>query len=178
MKMKLTWMLFGFVVAMCLVVGIAVSRPNAEGGYGIANASHRAMLCTGSQQDDGFVRVLGCLMGLFQLSFLVGCLVLGLRCLKSWRALAGVFIVGAVIYMAVFLLIVAFDLKNVPRQTPAMILGFPAATAIMLFVFWPMPLYFIVVYAATFWHWVITRDDMQRFQAWMVVRSRRREHEN
>ena len=82
-SMKLTWMLFGFVVAMCLVVGIAVSLPNAEGGYGIANASHRAMLCTGSQQDDGFVRVLGCLMGLFQLSFLVGCLVLGLRCLRS-----------------------------------------------------------------------------------------------
>ncbi len=46
--------------------------------------------------------------------------------------------------------------------TSDLVLSFPAPTAVMLFGFWPVPLWFVWLYLRHFDDWVLREEDLSR----------------
>ena len=53
----------------------------------------------------------------------------------------------------------------------ALVLSFPAPTALMLYVLWPLPLIFMWIYLRAFDSWFLTDRDLARFRALLAERD-------
>ena len=52
---------------------------------------------------------------------------------------------------------------NQSDPSPGLWLGFPPSTALMLFLLWPLPALFIIVYITMFDRWFLAPEDVERF---------------
>ena len=160
----LHWVLFGLLLALCLVVGVALfwEEPPESQGYGHGELSTIRQGGTGERHSQ--VLWLGAAFGILQLLLFVVCLGFGLRDAKgSSRAKRRALLLGGVLYLAVFMaLILAY--QDYVKDPSRLLVSLPPPTAVMLWVLWPFPLYFVLVYSLKFEDWVFRKEDGRRFR--------------
>ncbi|MEO1974211.1 MAG: hypothetical protein ABGX07_21795 [Pirellulaceae bacterium] len=169
--------LLGLLVAMCLVIGVVVTIGLLVGTDGLHGIPHdkfsRTMLQGGSGSErHASVRWLGLSLGLLQVSFFVGCLLLGIRGLAGRTR---VVIVCGTLYAAAFAMMVIVDHFYAMGSARAIVMGFPLPTAIMMYGVGGAPLAFVLLYVLNFDQWILTPDDFEKFEK--LVRSKREQSE-
>ena len=184
--MKLPVVLFGLLVALCVVTNLAFlteevpfnDRPEPNGGleriyngHGITHPRFPSM----NHGGDGPARHrpmlwLGWTFGLLQLAIIVGCLMLGVKRtgpVRLWLGGSGVVLGG------LFTMMVVTYSGSLADQTPELFLSLPAPTAWFLYGFWPAEFLVVVLYVVLFSRSIATPDDLQRFRE--IVAARRAE---
>jgi hypothetical protein len=106
---------------------------------------------------------LGWALGLLEIGLFVALLGLGARGRGGLRGLGWPLVVGGFAYAVVWSALVV-SYAGYAAGSDALVLGFPAPTAWMLFGLWPVPLLFVVLYVAGFDRWVATRDDLAELE--------------
>ncbi len=181
-RIRLDWVLFGLLLAMCAAVGaafvIAADGPAAAPGgvvHPLAGYSHPqfpSMDAGGpGAPRHGPVIAVAWTFAVLQTAFLVGCLAFGVRRRErvgavGWRlagcglGLAGILTVIIVTYAT-----------YMTSPSPGLVLGLPAPTAWYLYVLWPFQFAFVVVFVLAFRSAVADDETLARFRA--IVEARR-----
>lgn len=168
---SLHWVLFGILLAMCLVVGVALFWEEPPGSQGYAHEELRTMQQGGGGERHSQVLWLGVAFGVLQVLFFVACLGFGLRGIRgSSQAKRKTLLVGGVFYLAIFIGLIFFY-QDYLKDSTRLLVSLPPPTAIMLWVLWPFPLYFVFVYSLKFEDWVFRKEDSQRFRELINNRS-------
>ena len=161
---SLHWVLFGLLLALCLVVGVALfwEEPPESQGYG--HGELRTMRQGGTGERHAQVLWLGAAFGVLQLLLFVACLGFGLRGARgSSRAKRRALLLGGLLYLAVFMVLV-LAYQDYLKDPSRLLVSLPPPTAVMLWVLWPFPLYFVLVYSLRFEDWVFRKEDSRRFR--------------
>ena len=169
----LAWIMFAVLVAMCLVVGLAMSTPEVEGGHGQTHPLYDSMQ-SAAPGDERHRDVLwiGWAFGATQIVFFIACIGLGLRQGSRLGRRAVPLFVGGAIYLAAFTaMVVAYRQYMITGET-SFFLDFPVPTAWMLYAVWPVPMWFLFVYVLMFDRWIVTPQSIARFR--QIVDARRR----
>ena len=180
--MKLHWLLFGLLLAMCAAVGAAFviasdpPTPAADGStYPRAGFPHPDFpsMDTGGPgaARHGPVIAVAWVFAMLQTAFLVGCLAFGVRRRErvgpiGWR-LAGCGI-GLSGILTVMVLTYADYMAS---PAPELVLGMPVPTAWFLYVLWPFQLAFVLIFVLAFRGSVVDDGTLARFRA--IVDARR-----
>lgn len=169
--MKLPWLLFAILLAMCFVLGYVLTIEEVGAGHGVVHPRFSTMLQGGDALErHGPILSWGWTLGVLEIALFVGLLALGLRHRRvlgrrKWPLLA-----GGVAYVAVFsLLIRAYEIYGGSDVHP-LFLSVPIPTAWMLYGLFGIPLYFHLVYVVAFDRWVLTPEDLERFQELVAAR--------
>jgi hypothetical protein len=155
------------VVMICVaaVLIAAATTPPHPAATGTAHPSFATMLHggPGHARVEG-IFVLGWAFGACQLLCFALCFALGLRRAGGLGRLRMPLLVGAVLHQLCWLWLlesyVTYSADPAPQTT---VLGFPPPTAIMLYVLWPFPAYFVALYVFYFDRFIFTADDQRRF---------------
>lgn len=175
--MKLSWILFGLLIAMYLIVAVSLALPEIPGGHGKPHEKIEKM----QQSADGSKRLttvsfwLGGAFGVASVLFMVGTLALGLRKAEKIGAWKWPLTIGGVLYVAIFVAMLIAYRQSIEPGPAATLFSFPLPTAIMLFALWPWPLVFVVLYSTMFDRWVASPDDLKQFEK--IVRRRRQKED-
>jgi TRAP-type C4-dicarboxylate transport system permease small subunit len=86
-----------------------------------------------------------------------------------------VLVAAGLVYAGLFSLVVILYWNGL-HTTISNVLGFPASTAVMLFVLGPSPIVLVLIYMFTFSRWILLPQDEARFRA--MVSRRRKERAN
>ena len=147
-----------------LVVGVALFLEEPPGSQGYGHGELSTMRQGGTGERHSQVLWLGVAFGVLQLLLFVGCLGFGLRGARgSSRAKRRALLLGGVLYLAVFMVLI-FAYQDYLKDPTRLFLSLPLPTAVMLWVLWPFPLYFVFVYSMKFEDWVFRKEDSQRFR--------------
>ena len=160
----LHWVLFGLLLALCLVVGVALFWEEPPDSQGYGHGELRTMRQGGTGERHAPVLWLGAAFGVLQLLLFVACLGFGLR--GAWgssRDKRGALLLGGVLYLAVFMVLV-LTYQDYVKDPTRLLVSLPPPTAVMLWVLWPFPLYFVLVYSLKFEDWVFRKEDSRRFR--------------
>lgn len=170
--MKLPWILFGLLVAMCLVVTVTLTVPEVADGHGAPHRTFARSMQHGGPGLERHERVmeLGWMFGMLQIVFFVCCLALGTRSAGGHRR---ALLAGGVIYGMAFTLMMISYRQYAESGSAGLFLGFPAPTAWMFFALWPAPVFFLVLYVVRFDRWILTSKDMDRFREIVAARRQR-----
>jgi hypothetical protein len=168
--MRRWWLIFGFLLALCLVLGAVLLMPGSEGKHGLPHPRISSMLIGGDVSRHGGVIWLAWLYGSLQIGLFVTTLTLGLRQRRTGLgtiaaiglALAGVFTSMMLVYA-----------KHQLDASPHLWLGFPPSTALMLFALWPLPTVFIVLYVVQFDRWFLAPQDLENFTQLVKAEGRK-----
>jgi hypothetical protein len=170
--------LFGVLILMAVtVVGICVTKP-VDQGQGFDHPGYPKK--TIQQAPDGHKRhativvVTGC-YGTLTAVFTLFCMVFGLTQHQKQGAAARVLVVAGFVYAGLFSLVVILYWNGL-HTTISNLFGFPASTAVMLFVLGPSPIALVLIYMFTFSHWILLPQDEERFRT--LVSRRRKEQAN
>ena len=156
------------LVVMICVAAVLVAAASTEphpAATGTAHPTFTSMLHGG----PGHARVLnifgfGWAYGALQLLFFALCFALGLRRADGLGHLRVPLVAGAVIHQLCWLwLLYSYSSYSADPTSQTTVLGFPPPTAIMLYVLWPFPAYFVALYVLSFDRFVFTADDQWRF---------------
>ncbi len=161
---SLHWVLFGLLLALCLVVGVALFWEEPADSQGYGHGELRTMRQGGTGERHAQVLWLGAAFGVLQLLLFVACLGFGLRGARgSSREKRRALLLGGLLYLAVFtVLILAY--QGYVKDPARLLVSLPPPTAVMLWVLWPFPLYFVLVYSLRFEDWVFRKEDSRRFR--------------
>lgn len=174
---RMPGILFALLLSMCVVVAITFTVDEPAGGHGAPHPIYETMERAASGVDrHAPVMGLAWLFGILQIALFVCCLRFAIGGACNRPALTWTFLIGGLLYGAAFTWMIVSYGQYMRAEAPALVLGFPAPTALMLFCLWPAPLFFMVVYYATFHRWVMTDDDMERFRR-IVARARSTEQD-
>lgn len=158
------WVLFGLLLALCLVVGMALFWEEPPDSQGYGHGELRTMRQGGTGERHSQVLWLGAAFGVLQLLLFVACLGFGLRGARgSSRAKRRALMLGGVLYLAVFMVLI-FTYQDYVKDPTRLLVSLPPPTAVMLWVLWPFPLYFVLVYSLRFEDWVFRKEDSRRFR--------------
>ena len=149
----------GALLALAAWVG---ESPEAAGG---AHPEVGAMLHGGaSAARTGPVLAIGAVFGLVQIGFFGLCFAIGMRRREGLGPVRRPLLIGLAAYALVWLTLVGSYLGYAadPLGTPRL-LGFPQPTAILLFVFWPLPAVFAWLYLRHF-DWVLDEERLEAFR--------------
>lgn len=161
---SLHWVLFGLLLALCLVVGMALFWEEPPDSQGYGHGELRTMRQGGTGERHSQVLWLGAAFGVLQLLLFVACLGFGLRGARgSSRAKRRALWLGGVLYLAVFMVLI-FTYQDYVKDPTRLLVSLPPPTAVMLWVLWPFPLYFVLVYSLKFEDWVFRKEDSRRFR--------------
>ena len=161
---SLHWVLFGLLLALCLVVGVALFWEEPAGSQGHGHTELSTMRQGGTGERHSQVLWLGVSFGILQLLLFVACLGFGLRGARgSSRAKRRALLLGGVLYLAVFMVLI-FTYQDYVKDPTRLLVSLPPPTAVMLWVLWPFPLYFVLVYSLKFEDWVFRKEDSRRFR--------------
>ena len=174
---KLAWIMFAVLLAMCLVVGIALSIDEVPRGHGAEHPTYPSMQqAPPGAERHAKVLWFGYAFGVLQIVLYVACIALALRRGGRLGRRAIPLLVGGAIYLATFTAMVVAYRQYALTGEADLFLGFPAPTAWMLFGVWPVPLWFLFLYVLSYDRWIFTPDDMKRFR--QIVDDRRRRGED
>ena len=160
----LHWGLIGLLLALCLGGGVALfwEEPTDSQGYG--HGELRTMRQGGTGERHAQVLWLGAAFGVLQLLLFVACLGFGLRGARgSSRAKRRALLLGGVLFLAVFMVLV-LTYQDYVKDPTRLLVSLPPPPAVMLWVLWPFPLYFVLVYSLKFEDWVFRKEDSRRFR--------------
>ena len=182
--MKLPTILFLVLLALCAVMGLAFLVEETPHGDAAA-VSGEVERMPGERETahprfptmdhggpaaprPGSILWLGCAFGMLQLTFVVGCLMLGVKRagrVRSWLAGCGL-LLGCIFSM----MVVAYQ-GYLGESTPGLFLSLPAPTAWFLYGYWPAQFLVVVLYVLVFNRAVLGGADLARFHE-IVARRR------
>lgn len=166
-------LLLGLVVAIGLLLLAAAWIGEAPGGHGVAHPDHATMLQGGpGGPRSAPILALGWGFGALQLAFFAVCFALGVRRREGLGPLARPIALAWIAYELLWAALVVVYWRSVDDPGVALWLGFPPATALMLFGLWPFPLAFMAIYLRHFDDWVLTERDLRRFRERLAARAR------
>jgi hypothetical protein len=139
---------------------ILVSEP-VSNSSGNAHASFGTMKIGGpSDRHASPVIWIGAAYGVSQYVFLVALLLLGLSRPKPAASLIGLIgVLGGAVFVTLFVIY-----NNSQGQPLSITMGFQSSAAWMIYVLWPMPVLFIVLYCVKFDKWFYTLENRRRFE--------------
>ena len=174
--MKLHWLLFGLLLAMCVVVGALFILDEVPAGKtsGYAHEQFSSM----DQGGPGEVRHapiiwLAWSFATLQTVFLVVCLALGVRGGDRRRRLVVPLIVGGILLVSVVTMMFVSYRQYMLEDGHALFFSLPATTAWYLYGFWPVQFFFVVLYVMVFSRTIVTDDDTTKFREIVAAKHRR-----
>lgn len=174
--MRPSWILFGLLLGMCVILGIAFFIGEIPNGHGFDHARLPNM----QQGGSGIARHekilwVGWALGLAQVLFFVTCLALGARRYERLDSVKRPLIIGSLLYAAIFTGLMLAYRAYITEGEHALLWIFPAPTAFMIYGLWPVPLYFVLLYIWGFDRWIYRPEDEEKFQQLMESRREREE---
>ena len=187
-RANLPIVLFGILVALCFVTGVALfieetpyeDVPAAGGGVQRIRAGHGVTHPEFASMDHGGsgaerhapILWLAWAFGLLQLALIVGCLMLGLG--PAGRARYRLAACG-VLLGVLFTMMVATYRGYLDAAAPLPFLALPTPTAWFLYGFWPAQFLVVALYARVFRRAVMTGEQSARFRAILAAARRRQD---
>ncbi len=159
--MRLVGFLVILALAMVAFVAIALGVPERPPGHGFTHPE----VATMERGGEGYARAegvleLGWAFGLAQVLFFTGLLALGARRPDGLRGLGPGLLAGGVVYAVIWTALVLTYRTYALSSDPALFLGFPMPTAIMLFALYAVPGIFMVLYVVGFERWIASPSDL------------------
>lgn len=119
------------------------------------------------QGEDGAARSapvwwIGAAFGLVQIAFFGACFALGMSRGGRVAGLGLPIAVGLALYAAVFVLLLVTYRLFLGAPGEHLVLGFPLPTAVMIYLLWPVPLWFLWLYLRNFDRHVLSAGDLER----------------
>lgn len=164
-----TWrFLFVLLLLLCLVLGGSLTLLDSRDGSGVEHPRFKTMLHSGGASGRGdWLIVVGWLYGALQMTFFVAVLTVGIRAgARPPKQYAPLLIVAAVggLLLTAFTAMMACYATLLEHPVVSLWGAFPPSTAIMLYVVWPLPTVFILLYTLRFDDWILSPDDLSRFE--------------
>lgn len=175
--MRLDSILFAALIGLCAVVGalfIIEEQPHLETsddgvvtitpqGHGVAHPQFKTML-SGGDGEARYVPIwwLAWAFALLQVTFFMALLALGVLKKGSLGPLLRPLLVGWLIFAGIFTGLIVAHARYVGTAEHALVFGFPAPTAWMIYGVWVFPAAFVVLYLVTFDRWGFTKADETR----------------
>lgn len=179
--MKLPWLLFGLLVALCVVVGAAfvIEEVPAGRGHGYAHAEFPSMDAGGpGAPRHGPILWLAWAFAVLQIAFIVACLAFGARRGDRVGGIGLPLAVGGLLFAGIVTMMVVsyrqYMLTDAPDLSLFMFMALPGPTAWYLYVFWPLQFFFVLLFVLAFRRSIVDDDTMTRFRE-IVAAKRRRE---
>lgn len=180
---------WALAVAACalLLAGLfayALFVPPAANSRGLPHPELSTLLQGGSGVErHGSLLWLGWAVGVVEILLFVALVALGARRERSarttadgaggLRGLAWPLAAGLAAYLATWTFLMVVYARGLGGPAPDLFLALPPATAVMLYLVWPLPLVFAAFYVVGFRRWVFSGQDEADFQA-LVARRRAR----
>ncbi len=164
--MRIPVAIFAILVALCAATLVLWTIDEPPDSRGTDHPVHETMRQGGGGERHDSVLALGLLFGLLSILLFVALMALGLRRrgrlpTGSRRALWS----GLALYALVFaLLVLSYRGYAEPGADRDLVGSFPRPTAWMLYVLWPVPLLFTLLYAWNFDRWVISENEVAEFE--------------
>lgn len=178
--MKTSWFIFVVLLAMCLVLCIAFLTPQVpyedvvqEDGstkrhiksHGFTHDKYPTMKQGGPGAERHAVTLwVGWAFTMLSILFFTGCLSLGATRHGKLGPTRAPFILGTVLFAAVFSALFYSYYTYMHEETHSLFLSLPRPTAWMIFAVWPFPLFFAGVYYFLFDSWYFTEADEKRLE--------------
>ena len=168
--MRLAQCLFVIVLAMCGLIAVVLWIPEADGGHGMEHPNFATMK-RGGDGPEPLVLWLGWGWGVLQILLIVGLMGLGARKGEDCRGLWMPLFVGGAAFVGLWTYLVLTYVDYVSDPDPAMLLGFPLPSALVLYGIWALPAIFAVYFVLGFKRWVLTDADLAEFEAMMAKKE-------
>lgn len=173
--MKLPWLLFGLLLAMCVVVAglftLDETPPGQTAGFAHARFPEMDQGGAGHERHTP-VLWLAWSFAALQTIFLVACLALGVPPGVRRRRLARPLVVGGVLLAGIVTMMFLSYQQYLAEETHVLVFSFPTTTAWYLYGFWPFQLFFVVLYVTVFSRTIVTADDRAAFEKILITRRR------
>jgi len=153
------WWIFACLVLLCLVLGGVLVRQEPANGHGLPHPRFATIDRGGPAARHDDLMWAGWLYGVLQLALFVSLLLIGLR--RGSTGAGMIRIIGAAVIAAFTIMMLVYQ-KHMHTSAAAMILGYPVSTALMLFLFWPLPVLFVVLYIIKFDRWIADPDKIAK----------------
>jgi hypothetical protein len=157
-----TWaFVFAIAVGLAATVVVAVALTERPQVRSTDHPNFAGMQQSGSNAvPETTLLWVGWSFGALQITFFAAMLALGARNRRGLRGLSGPLIAASLVYLAIWSALVLTYRGQLNVEDPALFLGFPVATAWMLFALWPCPLIFTLYYVIGFDRWIATPEDL------------------
>ena len=183
--MRLDHLLFGLLIAMCVVVGVTMLIE--ETPYEETAGGERVSLAHGfsserfPSMDAGGpggprhrpVVWLAWAFAVLQTLFVVVALSFGVRRQGRAGPFTTPLAAGGLVLVGIVTMIFVTYLPFMTADEPVIVLSMPVPTAWYLYVFWAFEFFFVATYVVLFSRWVVTDDDMTRFRAILAAKAAR-----
>ncbi len=162
------------VVALLLIIGVSFLMPGAtQPTAQVHPGAGSLLLSSGSLAVRPEVLGLGYVMGVLMIAIMAVAVWIGLRKRDGATPLNRWMMAAFAGYALVFTALVAAYASYTGSPEAVFFAGFPAPTAWMIYGMWLFPLVFVGLYMALFDRWVLTDQDLARFDD-LVKENRRR----
>ncbi len=160
-RMK-TWILvFATAIGLTAILAVAAGWTARPPDQSVDHPEFANMQQSGSDAGpDTALLWIGWSFGALQIVLFTAMLALGARNRRGLRGLSGPLIAASLVYLAIWSALVFTYRGQLNVEDPALFLGFPVATAWMLFGIWPFPLIFTFYYVVGFDRWIATPEDL------------------
>ena len=168
--MKLLWIFFGALLAMCLILGfVLVSETHY--GRGIEHPENPTMQQSGTMSQSYRSGLWSAwLLGCVEILLFMVCLGLGTQKGGRLGRMKVPLLVAGLLYLAIYSLLLALS-EVEADQASLLVFSFPAPSVVMMLGLWPViPLYLALLYFLKFDSWILTPDDRRRFQRLREIR--------
>jgi hypothetical protein len=174
--MKLDRIPMVILILMWAVVVAVMLLPEADDAYGVVHPEFSTMKHGGSGVDR-HAQVLwhGWAFGALVMLTAVSLMAFGVGRNGRARGLGPRLGVAATVYLAIFTCLVVAYSGYMNETTHRLYLGFPAPTAIMLFLFLPFSTVFNSLFVIGFKRWVLSDEDAAEYQRLVSDRRRRQQ---
>ncbi len=167
--MKLSWILLGALVTMCLILGFILVG-ETHYGRGIEHAENPAMQQSGTiSQSYPSGLWSAWLLGSVEILLFLLCLGLGTQKGGRLGRIKVPLLVAGLLYLTIYSLLLVLSGAAVD-QAPLLVFSFPAPSVVMMLGLWPViPLYLVLLYYLKFDSWILTPDDRRKFQRLLEI---------
>lgn len=185
--MKAPWIVFSLLVALCVVTGYILFleevpvEADARAGSGAIYLGHgfsHDRFASMDQGGDGAERHEqifwpALAFGVLQLILMAALLTFGARRGERLGPLALPIAIGGVLWALVFSMVMFSYRHYMGEEAHELFLSLPRPMAWFVYAFWPFQMIFVAIYVVTFKRFLITEEDLERFQAIISAKNAR-----
>ena len=163
--MKLDKILFGIVLAMTAVLGLAMLVPEVPDGHGLTHPEFPSMLQGGpGAERHAHILWLGWAFGVLQVFLYTALMAFGVRKDGQLRGIGRPLLACAAVHIAVWSWLVLAYRGYMSEATHSLVFAFPLPTALLLYALWPLTVLFNLCFVIGFKRWVLTDEDFAQYQ--------------
>jgi hypothetical protein len=161
--MRLPALLFAIACAIALVLSAAVWSGSEAPPQARPHPAYPSLLQGGDGAERSApIAVHAALFGALQIAFFGACFALGMRRGSSLGPVARPLVLGLLVYEGVFALLLYGYARYLADPGAPLVFSFPLPTAVLLYAFWPLPLWFAWIYLRHFDGWVVDEREIER----------------